>query len=662
MRKTRLDLDALDNRVMPSASLVNGVLLIDGTDGPDTVVVRQASGKISVRGQKIDVDGVLVSAVRAADVSRVSVATGLGSDIVNLSSLRIPATVDAGGGDDVVTGGAGADVIDGGAGKDRLSGGGGADVLRGGNGDDVLNGGNGDDQLAGEDGNDRVNGQYGDDDNDGGAGDDRVIGGPGRDRNVGGGGADVVSDVNARRHAGDAGHHPVAGVITAIDLDTSTVTIQAESGELVTVTAGPDTVVSKGGDHATLAALAAGDWAVVTFDAAGGAVLIAARPREGHGEHDRVEGVITAIDVAASRVTLRTHAGTFADVTVGPDATVTRNGERTTLAAFQVGDWAAAAVGPDGVAVAITAQTHVEHTGVEGDITAINLDTARVTIQGHDGAPVEVTVGPDTVLIRNREHVTLAAFRVGDRAHASVDSQGVALVLAAESHAEPTHVEGGVTAINLDASRVTIQTPNGAMIDVTVGPDTTLIRNGQPATLADFQVGDRARATVGDHGVALELAAESHVEPTHVEGGITAINLDTSRVTIQTPNGALVEVAVSPATTLIRNGQPATLADFRIGDRARATVGDHGVALELAAEEHHEPTSVEGVITAIGEHATRVTIQTESGTAVTVTVDFHTEIFRNGGHTGPGDLRQGDHVVALADDGGHALRIEATSV
>ena len=332
--------------------------------------------------------------------------------------------------------------------------------------------------------------------------------------------------------------------------------------------------------------MAGGDWAVVTFDAAGGAVLIAARPREGHGEHDRVEGVITAIDVAASRVTLRTHAGTFADVTVGPDATITRNGERTTLAAFQVGDWAAAKVGPDGVAVAITAQTHVEHTGVEGDITAINLDTSRVTIQGHDGAPVEVTVGPDTVLTRNREHVALAAFRVGDRAHASVDSQGVALVLAAESHAEPTHVEGGVTAINLDASRVTIQTPNGAMIEVTVGPDTTLIRNGQPATLADF----------------------------------------------------------------------------RVGDRARATVGAHGVALELAAAEHHEPISVEGVIAAIGERAMRVTIQTVSGTPVTVTVDFHTEIFRNGGHTGPGDLRVGDHVVALADEGGHALRIEATSV
>lgn len=78
------------------------------------------------------------------------------------------------------------------AGADILSGLGGNDLLQGGAGDDVLYGGDGDDDLRGEDGADHLFGGAGADKLYGGAGNDRLEGGDGNDWLEGGGGADIL--------------------------------------------------------------------------------------------------------------------------------------------------------------------------------------------------------------------------------------------------------------------------------------------------------------------------------------------------------------------------------------------------------------------------------------------------------------------------------------
>jgi Ca2+-binding RTX toxin-like protein len=72
--------------------------------------------------------------------------------------------IDAGSGDDKLSGGLGDDLLAGGSGDDTLDGGSGDDILSGGSGDDRLVGGGGNDVLGGGSGDDVLTGGAGDDD------------------------------------------------------------------------------------------------------------------------------------------------------------------------------------------------------------------------------------------------------------------------------------------------------------------------------------------------------------------------------------------------------------------------------------------------------------------------------------------------------------------
>ena len=506
MPKARLTLDVLDGRDLPSASLVGGVLTIEGTDGRDVIVVRQSAGRLTVGGQAIDVNGTPMRSVPAANVARVSVAAGDGNDLVNLTYIRLPAIVMAGGGNDVVLGGRADDVIDGGAGNDRIAGAGGNDDLAGGTGDDRLSGGRGNDRLLGGDGNDLLLAQDGDDNSDGGAGDDRVAGGRGRDHNLGGGGVDRITDASPRHHGGP-GHHTVTGVIVAIDPHAATVTVQTQHGDLVDVTVGPETVVLHNGHHATLADLQIGDWAEATFDAHGNTLTLRAETRStGHEGHTLVVGVITAIDHGHSTVTVQPHTGSPVDVVVGPHTAILLNGHHVTLADLRVGDEVRAVFGPHGETILLEAVRVEEHTTVEGVITAVDLGASQVTIQTPGGALVGVTAGPHAEVLLNGHAVTLADLHPGDSVSATVDAHGVAIRIAAVRHHEHHTVEGTITAIDLHSSRLTIHTAGG-LVDLTVSHETVLVRNGHHVTLSAFHIGDHVVATLDANGVTLTIEA-----------------------------------------------------------------------------------------------------------------------------------------------------------
>ena len=102
-------------------------------------------------------------------------------------------TLDGGAGSDIVSGGDGDDTVDGGAGKDRLKGGDNSDTIDGGGGNDALTAGSGDDVVIGGDGNDVLDGGGGDDDVKGEPGRDQLSGGPGNDHCLGGPDPDSIT-------------------------------------------------------------------------------------------------------------------------------------------------------------------------------------------------------------------------------------------------------------------------------------------------------------------------------------------------------------------------------------------------------------------------------------------------------------------------------------
>jgi Ca2+-binding RTX toxin-like protein len=213
-RKTRpsLKIESLEQRAMMAANLTanlsDGVLAITGTDGADTILVRQSSDQIRVDG--------VVESFSAASVKAVLIDAKAGDDYVSLEVngqlLAKPSLIDAGSGNDHVRGGSGSDAIYLGAGDDIAVTHAGNDTVYGGDGNDRVWSGDGNDKVTGEAGNDEIVLGSGDDLAFGGAGNDKFWGEAGQDRLDGGAGDDMLVGGNGTNQLfGGAGDDSLYG-------------------------------------------------------------------------------------------------------------------------------------------------------------------------------------------------------------------------------------------------------------------------------------------------------------------------------------------------------------------------------------------------------------------------------------------------------------------
>ena len=185
--------------VVQGVGLVDGVLYIIGTNGDDSVTLkeRHQGTQLKVR-TKFDGGPTENSYFDIADINSIEMHLCDGDDYASMThghwwhqhSVDIPATINGGDGNDVLIGGRADDVIDGGDGDDCLHGESGDDTINGGDGHDYIEGGQGDDIVYAGAGNDRVWGGSGEDILLGQAGDDRLYGGWHRDIIIAGEGAD----------------------------------------------------------------------------------------------------------------------------------------------------------------------------------------------------------------------------------------------------------------------------------------------------------------------------------------------------------------------------------------------------------------------------------------------------------------------------------------
>jgi Ca2+-binding RTX toxin-like protein len=178
------------------ASLEGGVLTVKGTNASDRIALRLQAGQPGILQVDVGDDGSADSSFDRADIARIVINAGNGSDSVRIDEINgsfsdsIPTTIDGGNGNDRLVGGAGAGTVLGGNGNDNLIGGG-AGTLTGGNGDDTLAGGTGAETLLGGNGDDSIDGNRGNDVAFMGNGDDTFIWDPGD-------GSDTVEGQNGK--------------------------------------------------------------------------------------------------------------------------------------------------------------------------------------------------------------------------------------------------------------------------------------------------------------------------------------------------------------------------------------------------------------------------------------------------------------------------------
>jgi hypothetical protein len=165
--------EALEARLVPASTLVNGVLTATGGDMADNIAINPVSlnGMSFVR---VNENGVETD-YPADAVRRVRVFGNGGDDTLSNNVAGLNAALSGGDGRDLIYGDNGRDYLDGGAGRDTLHGWGGSDTLVGGQGAD---------NLYGEDGYDRLYGGIGSDWLNAGSRTEPAVGGPGWDFNA----------------------------------------------------------------------------------------------------------------------------------------------------------------------------------------------------------------------------------------------------------------------------------------------------------------------------------------------------------------------------------------------------------------------------------------------------------------------------------------------
>jgi len=204
----------------PSGSSVSSADLVV-TEGSTVLTIEDDVESVTINGGNGN-DRLTVNDLNELPAIELFVNGQGGNDIISAAGADLGNSlfaIDAGIGNDSITGSAGNDVIQGGDGDDQINGDAGDDILRGGADQDLINGNDGDDSIAGQDGSDtlfgndgddlvtggngadRLRGNLGNDTLDGGTGndtlsanggDDSVIGGTGADRAFGGSGNDVI--------------------------------------------------------------------------------------------------------------------------------------------------------------------------------------------------------------------------------------------------------------------------------------------------------------------------------------------------------------------------------------------------------------------------------------------------------------------------------------
>ncbi len=154
-------------------------------------------------------------------------------------------------------------------------------------------------------------------------------------------------------------------------------------------------------------------------------------------------------------------------------------------------------------------------------------------------------------------------------------------------------VAGEIAAVNPTLGTVTVRTGStGTLTIFQVASSTTLLRNGSAVTdLTSFQAGDVAVVQIGADGRITEIAAAAPGTGTpvaatanaDVTGAVAAVDTGAGTLTVLGQDGKLLLVSTSSTTKIERNGTETTLAAFKVGDSAEATIGPDGTATKVEA-------------------------------------------------------------------------------
>lgn len=285
----------------------------------------------------------------------------------------------------------------------------------------------------------------------------------------------------------------------------------------------------------------------------------------------RVRGEVTAVDADAGKFRIQTPGGD--EVTFFVDGETRYGGKLEALADLQVG-WKAAAAGSENeagklIAAVVIAGDRPELSRFKGQVTAVDAAAGKFRLETRQGEELTFFTDEDTRYGGQLED--LSDLEVGWAAGVGAKEQDgklVAVVVVAGERPEVDKVRGKVSAVDSQAGKFRLETPDGEILTLFVDDQTRY--GGQLDELADLQVGWSAGVGMveGPDGssLALWVVAGDPQQFLKARGEITAVDARAGKFRLQTKDGDVLTFFVDEHTRF--KGQAEGIQDLQIGWKA----------------------------------------------------------------------------------------------
>lgn len=214
---------------------------------------------------------------------------------------------------------------------------------------------------------------------------------------------------------------------------------------------------------------------------------------------------------------------------------------------------------------------------VKGIVDSVGTDS--ITLKHKDGSTLTIAVTSETKIRVNGADATLADIHAGFRAIVLRNSDGSAKAIVAKDAAFKSEVHGVVSAVGSDS--ITLKLKNGDSVEIAVTSATKIHLKCGPGTLADIEVGFRAKVKRNSDGSARRIQAVQPHFKCVVHGTVSAVGSDSLTLTLE--SGASLTVPVTADTDIYVNGAEGSLADIQVGYLANVKRNNDGTARRINA-------------------------------------------------------------------------------
>jgi hypothetical protein len=382
------------------------------------------------------------------------------------------------------------------------------------------------------------------------------------------------------------------GVITLVQEDDSladalgiVIASNVSQGVKVAAKVTDETEITLDGESSDIGALAAGQAVDIQFESSEAGSLseittsdvtlraIAIRARSSAPtDEDHISGIVESIDLEEPSITIRPTDGSLIELVVGEEASIVRNGRRSTLENVKIGDLVIDATRTDSDSNILTRLVVVAHKNVKfaGTVTGIGREPARIQVTGENGQSLNILITDETWVILDGQRVQFSAVATGMRIANGVYSvtgrggnfYNVATIISIESP-KVVRTSGTITRVNVVEGTLTVITGKSnktQRIELKL-PETplgeNLTKDGLPIrSLLEVERFDRADIIfyVPETGLVekLSVVSDNFIQS---RGTLIGISGNSRFAKVELINGQVFDLWLGGGSTLHLNGR-----------------------------------------------------------------------------------------------------------